>query len=159
MEKEQGNYTPLFVLIGISALAGAAISLGTPLGLAAWMHYFMGVFLCIFAMLKLFDLKGFEKGFLMYDLVAKKDARYARAYPFIELALGLGYLSFFATYLVYVLTILVFGIGAYGVMKALKAGLNTKCVCMGNVLNVPLSTVTLTEDVLMIVMALYMLLA
>ena len=72
----------------------------------------------------------------------------------IELALGLGYLSFIWPFAVYIVTIIVLGIGAIGVIKALVKGLDLRCACMGTVLDVPLSTVTLTEDLGMVTMAL-----
>lgn len=155
--KKIGRYWPLFALILIAALA--AVALGVHRGLFAWMHYFMGFFLCQFAMLKLFHPSDFADGFQMYDLVAKKSRFYAYVYPFIELGLGLAYLSFSRPIATYIVTLLVMGIGAIGVIRALRQGLDIRCACMGTVLDVPLSTVTLSEDMTMGVMALFMLLA
>jgi hypothetical protein len=93
----------------------------------------------------------------MYDLVAKRIRVYAYLYPFIELGLGLAYLSFFIPILTYLVTIVVMLVGAIGVIKSLKTGLKINCACMGTVLDVPLSTVTLTEDIGMGVMSLIML--
>jgi hypothetical protein len=145
------KYWPLFALILVAALGAVALQKGN------WMHYFMGLFLCQFAMLKLFHPAGFADGFQMYDLIAKKFRVYAYLYPVIELALGLAYLSFSAPTLTYIVTIVVMGIGAVGVIKALREGLDVRCACMGTVLDVPLSTVTLTEDIGMIAMAFWML--
>ena len=150
------DYWPLFVLIIISALAGLAISYSTQFTMLSWMHYFMGIFLCIFALLKLFHPSAFADGFEMYDLLASKTRGYGYVYPYLELALGLGYLSFFMPQLVYSLTIVLLGFGAIGVILALRKGLDINCPCMGSILDVPLSTVTLTEDIGMIVMALLM---
>ncbi|MGD0665446.1 MAG: MauE/DoxX family redox-associated membrane protein [Rhabdochlamydiaceae bacterium] len=150
------KYWPLVTLILISALAGSALS--PHFEMRSWMHYFMGFFLCQFAMLKLFHPAGFAEGFQKYDLIAMKFRLYAFIYPLIELGLGLGYLSFFAPYLIYVITVLVLGIGAVGVIKALFKGLDLRCACMGTVLDVPLSTVTLTEDLVMVAMALMLML-
>lgn len=155
--KSLSDYWPLFSLILISAAAGWAILQGTGGGTTGWMHYFMGIFLCCFAMLKIFNLSAFADGFQMYDIIAKRSRGYALSYPFIELALGLAYLAFFMPYLTYIATIIVMGIGTVGVIKALNRGLNISCPCMGSVLNVPLSTVTLTEDIGMGAMAAIML--
>lgn len=76
------RYWPLLCLILIAALA--ALSLSPDLG-REWMHYFMGFFLCQFAMLKLFDPAGFAEGFQMYDLTGSKIKSYAYLYPLIEL--------------------------------------------------------------------------
>jgi hypothetical protein len=151
------QYQPLIVLLVIAALSGLAIMQLTLGGLMGWMHGFMGVALIIFSMLKLFDPEKFAEGFAKYDLLAMNWRGYALTYPFIELGLGLAYLSYWNPEITYIVTIAVFGVGAVGVVLALKKGLNLKCACMGTVLNVPLSHVTLTEDLLMIAMAGYML--
>ncbi len=145
------KYWPLFCLILVAALA--AFAMAPTLEMRHWMHYFMGLFLCQFAMLKLFKPALFVEGFQKYDLIAMKSSLYAHLYPLIELALGLGYLSFFVPVLVYIVTIVVLGIGAVGVVQALFKGLDVRCACMGTVLDVPLSTVTLTEDLVMVIMA------
>jgi hypothetical protein len=119
-----------------------------------WMRFFMGFLFCQFAMLKLFNLPQFVEGFQTYDWVAKKSRAYAYFYPFLELILGLAYFSGIWSTPTNLLTIVVTGIGALGVMQALKKGLDVRCACMGTVLDVPLSTVTLTEDIGMGLMAL-----
>lgn len=121
------------------------------------MHYFMGFFLCQFAMLKIFHPSGFAMGFSKYDLIASNFYFYGYIYPLIELGLGLGYLAFFAPVWVYSATIIVLGIGAVGVIRSLVRGLDLRCACMGTILDVPLSTVTLTEDLVMAAMALLLL--
>jgi len=147
------DYGPLVVLLGVSLTAGLAASLPHAMDMTIFMHFFMGFLLCNFAMLKLFHPQAFANGFVMYDLIGKRFRPYAYVYPYIELFLGLGYLSFAFPYLIYVLTIVVLGVGAAGVVSALRRGLDINCPCMGTVLKVPLSTVTLSEDLLMIVMA------
>jgi hypothetical protein len=151
------KYWPLLILIIVAFLAALSITYGVSGGLHDWMHYFMGIFLSIFGLIKLFNLSGFADGFQMYDIIAKRSRLYAYVYPFIELILGLAYLSFILPLLVYSLTILIMSIGVIGVVTALKQGLDVRCACMGTALNVPLSTVTLTEDLGMIFMALLML--
>ena len=121
------------------------------------MHDFMGLFLLIFSMLKLFDLPGFAEGFRKYDLLAGKSATYARLYPFLELALALGYLSLWQPQVVYLATVVLMSFGAIGVFRALAKGRDINCACMGSSLNVPLSTVAVIENVGMAVMALTML--
>jgi len=155
--KKLKDYWPLMSLILISACAGYALTLHTQSGLMSWMHYFMGIFLCCFSMLKIFNLSAFADGFQMYDLIATRSRAYAYAYPFIELGLGLSFLAFLAPTLTYTTTIIIMIIGTIGVISALRQDLDINCPCMGSVLEVPLSTVTLTEDVGMGVMAAIML--
>jgi hypothetical protein len=149
------DYLPLFALVVVSVLAASALThgAGPGAGMARWMHHFMGIFLVVFALLKLFNLSGFADGFQMYDLLAKRFRPYALAYPFIELALGLGYLAFWQPAVVYAVTVIVLGFGALGVIRALQKGLDLECACMGTILKVPLSTVALTEDLGMAAMA------
>jgi len=121
------------------------------------MSFFMGIFLSQFALFKLFRPSEFADAFQMYDLIAKKSRVYACAYPLIELGLGLSYLASFQIIAVCILTILILGTGAVGVVLALTRGLDVRCACMGTVLDVPLSTVTLAEDIGMIAMAILIL--
>ncbi len=95
----------------------------------------------------------------MRDLLARRHSAYGYFYPFIELALGMAFLVQFVPTLTYLLTIAVFTLGAVGVISALRRGLDIDCPCMGNILSVPLSTVTLTEDLAMVLMAGFLLFA
>ena len=148
-------YLPLLALVAVTILVASAkhSSYGPDGSMLRWMHDFMGFFLVIFALLKLFDLPGFADGFQKYDLLARRSRRYALVYPFIELALGLGYLAFWRPVTVYALTVVILGFGALGVIYSLARGLNVKCACMGSNLKVPLSTVALTENLGMVGMA------
>jgi hypothetical protein len=152
------KYWPLFVVILVSIWG--AFSLASPYSflMPIVMHYFMGIFFLLFFMFKFMDLNGFAKGFQMYDLLAKKSKGYAYVYPFLELFLATGYLTFYAPFWIYCFTIILMVFSAIGVLIALKQGLDVKCACMGTVLNVPLSTVTLTEDLGMASMAIILIL-
>ncbi|KTD69844.1 glutaredoxin [Legionella santicrucis] len=147
------KYWPLISLIIISLLAALSINWQVGGDMRVWMHYFMGIFLLIFSTLKLFHPLDFADGFEMYDIIANRSRIYAYCYPLIELLLGLAYLSFFLPILTYLITIIILTIGAIGVIKGLQQGLDINCPCMGTTLDVPLSTVTLTEDIGMALMA------
>jgi hypothetical protein len=153
-------YRPLIVIIALTALS--AFAKGHHYGAAAhfgeWMADFMGFFLVVFAMFKLFDLGGFAHGFAMYDLLAKRCQPYALVYPFLELGLGLAYLARWQPLATNLAALVLFSFGAAGVLLALKRGLDVNCACLGTTLKVPLSTVALTEDIGMALMAAAMLL-
>ena len=151
------RYWPLFCMFFISILAASAVSMNPVLNQVKWMEGFMGFIFCQFAMLKLFNIRAFAKGFAMYDLIASKVEIYAFLYPILELLLGLGYLSGFNPKLVYLITVIVMAVSAIGVVKALRKKLDVRCACMGTILDVPLSTVTLSEDIVMGLMALFLL--
>ena len=150
------KYWPLFSLILIAALAATALP--PHVEMRSWMHHFMGFFLCQFALLKLFNPVKFADGFQKYDFIAQKSRTYAFAFPVIELVLGLSYLALYQTTAACIATIIIFGVGTVGVIRALMKGLDLRCACMGTILDVPLSTVTLTEDLGMIAMAILLLL-
>jgi hypothetical protein len=86
-------------------------------------------------------------------VLAKPVRAYAYLYPFIELALGLGYLARWQPTLIYSVTVIVMTFGTLGVIRALTKRLDIQCACLGTVLSVPLSTVALTEDLGMAAMA------
>ena len=154
------DYIPLIIIIALTLLAACAKQVAYAAGWSwmSWMHDFMGFFLAVFSMFKLFDLEGFADGFQMYDLLAKPVRAYAYLYPFIELALGLEYLAHWHPKLIYSATVIVMTFGALGVIRALSKRLDIECACLGTVLRVPLSTVALTEDLGMALMAAVMLL-
>jgi len=146
------DYLPLGVLL--SLLAATALELkAADWSWTDWMHNFMGLFLVVFAMFKLFDLKGFVNGFAMYDLLARRLRAWGYVYPFLELALGLAYLAHWQPFITYAVTAGLLVFGALGVVSALRRGLDIECACMGTVLQVPLSTVALVEDLGMAGMA------
>lgn len=153
-------YLPLIVIVSVVLLSAGADqwALGRWDGLT-FMRRFMGLFLVIFAMLKLFDVSGFADGFQMYDLIGKRARAYALAYPFIEMGLGLAYLANLYPLWTNAILLLFMIVGAIGVFTALIRGLNVACACLGTVLKVPLSTVALIENVGMALMAGIMLFA
>jgi YHS domain-containing protein len=149
------DYIPLMVIIALTLLAACAKQYAYPGGWSwmPWMHDFMGFFLVVFSMFKFFNMKGFADGFHMYDILAKAFRPYGYVYPFLELALGLGYLAHWQPGVVYTATVVLMVFGSLGVLNALRKGLDLDCACMGTVLKVPLSTVALLEDLGMAAMA------
>jgi hypothetical protein len=153
--RSASDYRPLAIVIVLTLLAASARQLAqnVPWNMMMWMHDFMGFFLVVFAMFKLFDVGGFAEGFGKYDLLARVFRPYGYAYPFVELGLGLGFLTQRDQPVIYALTVGVMAFGALGVIRALRKGLDLDCACMGTILKVPLSTVALTEDLGMAAMA------
>ena len=152
------DYIPLLAIVGLTLLAACAKQVAYFPSAGGWswmnwMHDFMGFFLVVFSMFKFFNMEGFADGFQMYDLLAKPFRPYAYFYPFIELALGLGYLAHWQPAVIYTATVIVMVFGSLGVFNALRKGLDLECACMGTVLKVPLSTVALVEDLGMAAMA------
>jgi small basic protein len=152
------DYVPVLVILAVVALVGGArIAAAGGWNGMLYMRTFMGLFLVVFAMFKLFDLPGFADGFQMYDLLGRRARLYALCYPFVELALGLAYLANAFPVATNIAVIVVMAFGALGVLAALRKGLDIECACLGTTLNVPLSTVALIEDLGMAGMAAVML--
>lgn len=121
------------------------------------MRHFMAGFFLVFSFFKLLDLRGFVEAYRGYDLVAKSIRSWAWAYPFIELTLGVAYLTGLMPITTNVATFVIMAVGAVGVLKALLNKRAIRCACLGTALNLPMTTVTLIEDISMAAMALGML--
>ncbi len=162
-KKEQNRasvkmYQPLIVVVFVVFLSSMALRLdGMPWQLDSWMHDFMGLFLVVFSMFKLFDISGFAEGFSMYDILASRFKAYGLAYPFIELFLGLAYLGRLFPAATYVLTAVIMIFGGIGVIRSVAKGLDVHCACLGTVFKIPLSSVAIVEDLGMAAMSLIML--
>ncbi|UEG48664.1 heavy-metal-associated domain-containing protein [Ferruginibacter lapsinanis] len=125
-----------------------------------WMHgmnVFMAGFFLAFSFFKLLDLNGFADSYAMYDIVAKKWRGWGFVYPFIELGLGISYTIGFQSLLTNIVTIVVMTVSIIGVLKSVFNKRKIQCACLGAVFNLPMSTVTIIEDALMIVMSAVML--
>jgi len=155
LQAQSKGYFPLIIIVVFSALIPLGQNLLGKTSSVSIMYGFMGYFLIILSMFKFFDLPGFVKGFAKYDLVTQKFHPYGYIYPFIELFLGLAYLSHFILFLTNLIAIIVMSAGAIGVFKSLQSGEDVKCACLGTGLNVPLSTVSIVENVGMVVMAIF----
>lgn len=118
-----------------------------------WMMNFMAGFFLVFSFFKFLDLKGFASAYQGYDVVAERLPVWGYVYPFVELGLGLAYLFRFAPTATNWVTLVVMGVSIIGVIRALHRKQTIRCACLGTVLNLPMSTVTLVEDGLMIAMA------
>lgn len=123
-----------------------------------WMNHFMAGFFLVFSFFKLLNLKGFAESYSMYDVVAKKWNSWGYVYAFVELALGFAFLSRFNPILTNTITFLVMSVSIIGVLQSVANKRKIKCACLGAVFNLPMSTVTIIEDALMIGMSVFMLL-
>lgn len=127
-------------------------------GLTA-MRVFMGMFFLVFGVMKAWSIEGFADAFSMYDPLAKLSRVYARTYPFIELLLGVLFLLGAALITVSIVTLFIMLVGAYGVFQKLRKKERIPCACMGAVFKIPMTWVTLGEDLLMAAMAVFMLIS
>ena len=155
--EEQGSYLSIFLIFGY--IAGVVtiiqVSSDTP-DLMTWMRYFMAGFFLVFSFFKLMNLKGFAEGYSSYDIVAKRFLVWGFIYPFVELVLGALLLTGFETKGTTIATFLVMGVSSVGVIQSLLKKQKFQCACLGTIIKLPLSKVTLFEDLLMVTMSLVM---
>lgn len=113
----------------------------------------MAGFFLVFSFFKLLNLKGFAESYAMYDVLAKRIPSWGYVYAFVELGLGLAYLVNFNPYFTNVVTLAIMSLSIIGVLQSVINKKKIQCACLGAVFNLPMSTVTIIEDALMIVMS------
>lgn len=118
-----------------------------------FMNNFMGGFFLVFSFFKLLNLNGFADSYAMYDVVAKRFRAWGYIYAFVELGLGLSYVTGFNPLLTNTITFVVMTVSLAGVLESVLNKRKIRCACLGAVFNLPMSTVTIIEDGLMIVMS------
>lgn len=123
------------------------------------MYDFMGTFFIIFGLFKLINLHKFVQAYREYDLIAQRVALYAYGYPFIELGLGICYFFRYQLTIANWVTVSLMAISALGVWNALRQDSAIMCACLGALFKIPMTWVTLLEDLLMGLMAFLMALA
>lgn len=143
------------IMLAILVLSYVHASLAG-IALMQFLESFMGVFFVVFAGFKIMQLKEFAYGFQSYDLVAKKSLLYSYSYPFIQLLFGLMYLFGLATIAVDGVVLFVSLLSGLGVLNSLHKKQKVHCVCLGNVIKLPLSTISFVEDFGMAAMAIAM---
>lgn len=123
----------------------------------SWMQNFMAGFFLVFSFFKLLDLKGFAESYSTYDIIAKRWSGWGYVYAFTELALGLAFLLKLNPLYTNAITFAVMTVSIIGVLQSVLNKKKIKCACLGAVFNLPMSTVTIIEDALMILMSAAML--
>jgi hypothetical protein len=152
------SVSDFYPLIGILAVVSVLTAVSVLTFNQDLMLAFMGWFFLVFGALKTIRIKGFVEAYQMYDVLAKRSRTYAYIYPFLELGFGLAYLFVWQVEGVSVVVLVVMLVGAYGVYLKLKEHEEIPCACLGTVFKVPMTWVTLGEDLLMAGMALLILL-
>ena len=117
------------------------------------MRHFMAGFFLVFSGFKLLNLNGFADSYRMYDLLAARWRGWGVLYPFVELGLGVMYLLDLAPFATNLTTVIVLGFSSIGVIRSVLSRQTIRCACLGDVFNLPMSTVTIIEDLAMVAMA------
>lgn len=151
---ESNSYLPIFLIFAYITGVTLLVQFVQPsFNRMQWMSHFMAGFFLVFSFFKLMNLKGFAEGYRMYDVVAKQIPAWGFIYPFIELILGIAFLTRISPILTNTVALVVMAVSTIGVIKNLMQKQPFQCACLGTVIKLPLSKVTLFEDVLMVLMS------
>jgi glutaredoxin len=153
------SYKPVIAIFSVAFLMALAVSwhsFGTVLTLRA-LEWFIAISMCLLAVQKLQDVESFSTMFLNYDLLARRWVRYGYLYPFGEALAGILMLAGALIWIAAPVALFIGGVGAASVFKAVYLDKRElKCACVGGSSNVPLGFVSLTENLMMLVMGVWM---
>ncbi|MDA8584639.1 DoxX family membrane protein [Rhodobacteraceae bacterium] len=158
--KDTTTYKPVIALFSVALMMAIAV---TWLALGAvftgrTLEWFISISMVLLGLQKLQDVERFATMFLNYDLLAQRWVRYGYVYPFVETGAGLLMMVGVLTWLSAPAALFVASIGAISVLKAVYIDKRElKCACVGGDSKVPLGFVSLTENLMMVGMAIWML--
>lgn len=146
----------VYILLGILIVSCLLTTIrGWSVG--RFMADFMAMFFITFAGFKFVDIEGFVHGYRNYDIIAQRFRPWAYAFPFIEAFMGFWYLLSEAPTNLNLLALLITGTASIGVFREINRKSRFMCACLGTFIRLPLSRVSLVENVSMFVMAAIML--
>jgi len=152
------TYKPILLIFGYVTAVSLLVSWqDNAVNFMVFMRIFMAGFFLTFSFFKLLNLKAFAESYAMYDIVAKKFNAWGYIYAFIELGLGLSFALNLFPVVVNWVTLIVMTVSILGVLESVLNKKEIQCACLGAVFNLPMSTVTIVEDAIMIAMSAAML--
>ena len=158
--KDQKTYKPVIVLFSVAACLAVAVTylVSGTFASSGTVPYFISISMVLLGMQKLADLEAFATMFLNYDLLAQRWVRYGYIYPFAEAGAGILMLAGVLTIVSAPVALFVSSIGAVSVFKAVYIDRRELlCACVGGNTKVPLGFISLTENLMMMGMAIWML--
>ncbi|MEA3587633.1 glutaredoxin family protein [Pseudidiomarina sp. 1APP75-27a] len=158
-DKFAAAYRPVIAIFGLALLMALAVnwSMGTALWSIPTAERFVAFSMALLALQKLQDVEAFTNQFLGYDLLSQRWVRYAYIYPFAEAYAGIGMLAGIWGWLVGPVAIVIGVAGSISVIKAVYIDKRElKCACVGGNSDVPLGFISLTENVMMFIAGLWM---
>jgi glutaredoxin len=159
-DKDEVTYTPviaLFAMAALMAMAAGWAAYGELISVRV-VEWFIAIAMCLLALQKLKDVDAFATMFLNYDLLAKRWVPYGTVYPYAEGLAGLLMLAGALMWVSVPVALFIGGVGAASVFKAVYIDKRElKCACVGGDSKVPLGFVSLSENLMMVGMAIWML--
>ncbi|RTE87069.1 MULTISPECIES: MauE/DoxX family redox-associated membrane protein [Gammaproteobacteria] len=153
------SYRPVAALFAMTALSAFTLNYGFN---DSWIsmqavEWFIALSMVVLALLKLQDVESFSNMFVNYDLVARKWVPYSYIYPYAEGLAGVLMVGGLLNWLSIPIALFIGTVGAFSVFKAVYIDKRElKCACVGGANKVPLGFVSLTENLMMMAMALWM---
>ena len=158
-QQSDTSYRPVITIFSVAALLALGLSwhqYGTVLTLRAF-EWFISLSMTILAIQKLQDVEQFSTMFLNYDLLAQRWVPYGKIYPYGEALAGILMTAGGLTWISAPVALFIGTVGAVSVFRAVYIEKRElKCACVGGSSNVPLGFVSLTENLMMIAMGLWM---
>ena len=152
------TYKPLLLIFAfITFISLISAQANNQIHLMHFMRNFMAGFFLAFSFFKLLDIKGFAESYAMYDIIAKQFKQWGYIYPFLELILGIAFLVDYNPIITNWAAIILMGSSIIGVLQSVFNKTKIQCACLGSVFKLPMSSVTIIEDGLMIAMSAIML--
>lgn len=152
------TYKPILLIFGyVTAISLAVSWQDDAINFMLFMRIFMAGFFLTFSFFKMLNLKAFAESYAMYDILAKKFSAWGYIYAFIELGLGLSFALNLSPFAVNWVTLIVMTVSILGVLESVLNKKKIQCACLGAMFNLPMSTVTIIEDAIMIAMSAAML--
>lgn len=154
------TYKPVIAIFAVGLLLAMAVGILTDwvYGYAMLLPQFISITMVLLALMKLRDIESFSTMFLNYDVLARRWVPYGYVYPYAELTAGLFMFAGILPYISIPLALVIGSVGAWSVYKAVYVEKRElKCACVGGDTNVPLGFVSLTENLMMLGMAVWML--
>ncbi|AYL98145.1 heavy-metal-associated domain-containing protein [Mucilaginibacter celer] len=146
------TYKPILLIFGYLLVVSLIAGYHSSFSIMTMMRVFMSGFFLVFSFFKLLDIRGFADSYSMYDIVAKRWKGWGFVYVFVELGLGIAFALDVAPVIINAIMVAVMSISLVGVLQSVFNKRQIRCACLGAVFNLPMSTVTIIEDGLMIVM-------
>jgi glutaredoxin len=158
-QEGDASYQPVIAIFAVALLMALATSWAATGSLLTvrTAEWFIAFSMCLLGVQKLQDLESFSTMFLNYDLLARREVRYAYFYPFGETLAGVLMIAGALIWIAAPVALFIGTVGAVSVFKAVYIDRRElKCACVGGGSNVPLGFISLTENLMMVAMALWM---
>jgi len=153
------SYRPVIAvfLMALALAISLSLALFGELGIRT-AEWFVAFSMAMLAMLKLQDVEQFSTMFVGYDLLGRRFVPYAYAYPWLEGVAAVLMAGRLLPWLSIPIALTIGTIGAASVIFAVYIQKREiKCACVGGSGNVPLGFTSLSENLAMIGMAIWML--